>query len=72
MADARIRTVVSIVKENVAKEMSKQTQYTVTRDMVTWVKAKEGNGVFVAHVDNVTLLCKIYGVGNYCVKTISW
>ena len=73
MAEARTRTVIGMAIENVAKEMTRQTSYTVTRDMVTFVRGNVGKGVFVANVnDNVTILCKIRGAGKLDIRTISW
>lgn len=73
MAGVHTRTVIGMAKENVAKEMTRQTPYSVTKDMVTWVRGEAGNGVFVAHInDNVTILCKIRGVGKLDIKTVSW
>ena len=73
MTQARVRTVIGMAKENVAKEMAQQTSYNVTMDMVTWVRGDSGRGVFVAHInDNVTIVCKIRGVGELDIRTISW
>ena len=73
MERTRASSVVAIVKNNVATEMTRKTPYAVTPEMVTFVRGNAGNGVFVAHVDdNVTILCKIRGVGKLDIKTVSW
>lgn len=66
-------TVTGVMREIVAKEMTAQTQYTITTDMVSYVKGEDNRmNVYASQVGDATVLCWLRPDGRCIVKTVDW
>lgn len=66
-------TVTGVMRKVAAEEMTAQTPYTITADMVSYVQGEDDQiNVFASQVGNVTVLCGFRPYGKCIVKTVEW
>lgn len=70
--EPRMVTQPAMIRKKVAQEMTKQTPYTITADMVSYVKGRVQLNVYAAQFGDVTVLCWVRPDGECMVKSVSW
>lgn len=65
-------TVTSAIRQQVAQEMTKETGYAITADMVSYVKGSPWMNVYAAQFGDITVLCWVRPDGEYIVKCVCW
>ena len=70
--ERRMVTLAGMTRQKVAQEMTKQTPYTITADMVSYVNGENRMNVYAAQFGDVTVLCWLRPDGECMVKSVSW
>lgn len=68
----RHNTAIQILHTKIAEEMTQKTHYTITPDMVTYVKGDVRMNVYAAQYGDVTVLCWVRPDGEFKVKSVFW